>query len=139
MTIPTASKATPVGYELIGVKKVSTIQVMGSRYWGRINPLHWDPVIAKQEGLRSPIQTGQMSSAYLAEMLVNFFGKRVFENSRIQRKYIKPIYPGDTITTHGIVREKTPEGAGYRFKVEIWCDDQNGELKTHGWAEIHVD
>ncbi len=33
---------TPVGHELEGVQKVATIQLMGSRVWGRFNPNHWD-------------------------------------------------------------------------------------------------
>ena len=133
------TKDTPVGYELVGVKKQAVIQLMGSRHWGRINPLHWDPVFSAQEGLKAPIQTGEMSAAYMAEMCVNFFGKNFFENARIDCKYIKPIFAEELITTHGIVREKTPEGKGYRFKVEIWAENQEGELKTVGSAEAHVE
>ena len=133
-----ATKDTPVGHELAGVKKQAVIQLMGSRHWGRINPIHWDPVFTAQEGLKAPIQTGEMSSAYLAEMCVNVFGENFFSNVRIECKYIKSIYAGDTITTYGIVREKTTEGAGYRFKVEIWAENQEGQKVTVGWAEAHV-
>ncbi|MFH1091215.1 MAG: MaoC family dehydratase [Pseudomonadota bacterium] len=133
-----ATKDTPVGFELSPVKKQAVIQLMGSRHWGRENPLHFDPVFAKKEGLRAPIQTGEMSSAYLAEMCVNFFGPDFFKDSRIYCKYIKPIFAGDVVTTHGIVREKTPKGKGFRLKVEIWCDNAEGEMKTVGWAEANV-
>ena len=34
------SKDTPVGFELVGVKKKAAIQLMGSRLWGRFNPNH---------------------------------------------------------------------------------------------------
>ena len=68
---------TPVGYELVGVKKKAAIQLMGSRLWGRFNPNHWDPVHAAETGLPAPIQTGEMSSAYLSEMCVNHFGRYV--------------------------------------------------------------
>ncbi len=132
------TKDTPIGYELVGVKKQAIIQLMGSRYWGRINPLHFDPAFSAQEGLKAPIQTGEQSSAYIAEMCVNFFGENLFKNARLQCKYIRPIYAGDTITTHGIVREKVAEDSGYRFKVEVWAEDQNGEKKTAGWAEANV-
>ena len=133
------TKDTPVGYELDGVKKQAVIQLMGGRHWGRTNPIHWDPHYAEKEGLKAPIQTGQMSAAYLAEMCVDFFGKDIFKNGRIQGKYIKSIYAGETLTTHGVVKEKIPEGSGYRFKVEIWVDNQDGELKTVGSAEAHVE
>jgi hypothetical protein len=45
----------------------------------------------------------------------------------------------EIITTHGVVREKTPKGGGYRFKVEIWADNERGEKKTVGWVEADVD
>lgn len=130
---------TPVGFELIGVKKKAAIQLMGSRLWGRFNPNHWDPVYAAETGLKAPLQTGEMSSAYIAEMCVNYFGRNLFCNSRISCKYVAATLADEVITTHGIVREKTPEGDGYRFKVEVWADNEAGEKKTVGWVEVNVD
>jgi len=135
----TVTKDTPVGYELDGVKKQMVIQLMGSRHWGRSNPLHWDPPYSVSRGLKGPIATGQMSAAYIAEMCVNFFGEHFFKGTKISGKYVKPVYAGETITTHGIIREKTREGSGYRFKVETWAENQDGETKTVAWIEVHVE
>ena len=132
------TKDAPVGFELIGVKKKAAIQLMGSRLWGRFNPNHWDPVYAAETGLKAPIQTGEMSSAYLAEMCVNYFGASVFRGARIECKYIASTFANEIITTHGVVREKTPKGNGYRFKVEIWADNEEGQKKTVGWGEFDV-
>jgi acyl dehydratase len=132
------TRDTPVGFELIGVKKKAAIQLMGSRLWGRFNPNHWDPVYAAATGLKAPIQTGEMSSAYIAEMCVNYFGKSFFKNARIECKYVKSTYANEIITTHGVIREKTAKGDGYRFKVEIWAENEEGEKKTVGWAEVDV-
>lgn len=132
------TRDTPVGFELEGVKKQADIHLMGSRYWGRHNPLHWDPVFSRQQGLKAPVQTGMMSTHYIQEMLVNFFGENFFQNARFQVKYVRPVYAGDLITTHGIIKEKTPEGKGYRFKVEVGATNQDGTLVTAGTAEIYV-
>ena len=129
---------TPVGYELMGVKKKAAIQLMGSRLWGRFNPNHWDPVYAAATGLKAPIQTGEMSSAYIAEMCVNHFGASFFRNARVVCKYVASTLANEVITTHGVVREKTPKGKGYRFKVDIWADNEAGEKKTVGWVEVDV-
>jgi acyl dehydratase len=134
-----AQKDTPVGYELDGVKKQAVIQLMGSRHWGRRNPIHFDPVTAANHGLKAPIQTGMMSSAYIAETCVNFFGEAFFRNATMEGKFVKPIYAGELITTHGIVRESTPEGDGVRLKVELWADNEDGEVKTVVWATAHVE
>jgi acyl dehydratase len=130
---------TPVGHELVGVKKKAGIQLMGSRLWGRFNPNHWDPVYAAETGLKAPIQTGEMSTAYLSEMCVNHFGRNFFRNARMECKYVNSTYANEVISTHGIVREKTPTDTGFRFKVEIWAQNEDGEKKTVGWFETDVD
>lgn len=129
---------TPVGFALTGVKKKAAIQLMGSRLWGRFNPNHWDPVYAAKTGLAAPIQTGEMSSAYLSEMCVNYFGANFFKNARMVCKYVSSTLANEVITTHGVVREKTPKGNGFRFTVDIWADNEAGEKKTVGWVEVDV-
>ena len=129
---------TPIGFTLIGVKKKAAIQLMGSRLWGRFNPNHWDPVYAAQTGLKAPIQTGEMSSAYIAEMCVNYLGANFFRRARIACKYVASTYANEVITTHGVVREKTPKGNGFRFTVDVWAENEAGEKKTVGWVEVDV-
>ena len=129
---------TPIGYELEGVKKKAAIQLMGSRLWGRFNPNHWDPVYAHQTGLAAPIQTGEMSSAYISEMCVNYFGANFFKNARFVCKYVASTLANEVITTYGVVKEKTPKGAGFRFKVEFWASNEEGQTKTIGWTEVDV-
>ena len=133
------TRDTPVGFELTGVKKKAAIQLMGSRLWGRFNPNHWDPVYAAETGLAAPIQTGEMSTAYLSEMCVNNFGRSFFVGSRMQCKYVASTLANEVITTHGVVRAKTPKGGGYRFMVEVWASNEAGEKKTVGEVEVDVD
>jgi hypothetical protein len=132
------NRETPVGFELIGVSKKAAIQLMGSRLWGRFNPNHWDPEYAAATGLKAPIQTGEMCSAYLAEMCVNYFGRHFFCNARMNCKYVASTYANEIITTHGVVSGKTPKGNGFRFKVDIWADNELGEKKTVGCVEVDV-
>jgi len=132
------TKDTPVGFELPAVQKQMLIQLMGSPAWGRGNPLHWDLEFSQQQGLPAPIATGEMSSAYLGEMLVQSFGQAVFTGSKMQQKYISPVFAGDLVTARGIVREKVPEGDKIRFKVEMWVENQDGKPVTVGSAEILV-
>ena len=132
------TRDTPVGFELVGVKKKAAIQLMGSRLWGRFNPNHWDPLYAAETGLKAPIQTGEMCSAYLAEMCVNYFGRHFFTNARMTCKYVASTYANEVITTYGKVREKTPEGDGVRFVVDIWAENSEGETKTVGTVEVLI-
>ena len=132
------TKDTPVGYELQPLYKKAAIQLMGSRLWGRFNPNHWDPTYAAKTGLAAPIQTGEMSSAYLTEMCVNHLGAAMFRNARIQCKYIASVEADEVISTHGVVREKTAKGNGFRFKIEIWCCNEAGDKKTVGSVEADI-
>jgi acyl dehydratase len=132
------TRDTPVGYELQPIRKRAVIQLMGSRLWGRFNPNHWDPVYAAESGLAAPIQTGEMSSAYLAEMCVNHFGAAMFTGARIVCKYVGSVLADEVITTHGVVREKQPKGGGFRFVVDLWADNDAGDKKTVGWVEVDV-
>jgi acyl dehydratase len=130
---------TPVGYELVGVKKKAAIQLMGSRLWGRFNPNHWDPVYAADTGLDGPIQTGEMSTAYIAEMCVNHFGRHFFRNARMNCKYVASTFANEIILTGGVVRENVPTAAGHRVTVDVWARNEAGETKTVGWVEADVD
>jgi acyl dehydratase len=132
------TRETPVGHVLVGVKKRATIQLMGSRLWGRFNPNHWDPVYAARTGLKAPIQTGEMSSAYISEMCVNHFGAHYLRQSRVVCKYVASILANEVIETGGQVREKTPKGHGFRFTVDVWAQNEAGEKKTTGWVEVDV-
>jgi acyl dehydratase len=134
-----ATRETPVGYEIDGVKKVAVIQIMGSRHWGRVNPIHFDPVTAAKHGFKGPIQTGMMSAAYLAETCVNFLGTAMFRGATMEGKFVKPVYAGEVITTHGVVKDKVPEGAGVRLTVELWADNDAGEVKTVATVTAYVE
>lgn len=133
------TRDTPVGFELQSIQKKAAIQLMGSRLWGRFNPNHWDPVYAAATGLAAPIQTGEMSSAYISEMCVNHFGEQMFRGARIVCKYIASTLANEVISTHGVVREKAPKGNGFRFTVDVWAQNAAAEKKTVGWVEVDVD
>lgn len=129
---------TPVGFELIGVKKKAAIQLMNSRLWGRFNPNHWDPVYAAETGLPAPIQTGEMSSAYITEMCVNYLGAAMFTGARVRLKYIAATCANEVITTYGTVSAKEPKGTGYRFTIDVRAENDAGEVKTVGIVEADL-
>ncbi len=129
---------TPVGWRLQTIKKRAVIQLMGSRVWGRFNPNHWDVDYAKSTGLSAPIQTGEMTSAYIAEMCVNHFGRHFFCGSRVACKYINATVADEVISVHGVISEKLIVEEGWRFVVDVWCENEVGDKKTVGTVEVTV-
>ncbi len=128
----------PVGFQLAGLKKRAAVQLMASRVWGRFNPNHWDPVFAHETGLSAPIQTGEMSSAYIAEMCVYNFGRFFFAGAQVNCKYISSIAAGEVVTTHGVIREALQIEHGTRFTVDVWVDNDSGDKKTVGVVTVDV-
>jgi hypothetical protein len=65
-------------------------------------------------------------------------GANFFKNVRFVCKYVASTLANEVITTYGVVKEKTPKGNGFRFKVEFWASNEEGQTKTIGWTEVDV-
>lgn len=134
-----ATREIPVGYSLPSLVRHAIPQIMRSRQWTGTNRIHWDEEYARSQGLSRPVGRGQMTSAHIQDMCIRFFGPRFFFNAAIEIKFVKPVFWGDTLTAGGVVREKRVEGDGFRFVVDVWCENQHGEKVTVGVAEAFVE
>jgi acyl dehydratase len=95
----------------------------------RPKSIHTDPEWAKAKGFAAPLAQGMMSTAYVSEMMVSLLGEGFVKGGKMSVKFIKPVLAGDTLTMHGCVKSKEPEGARTRVVVELWCENQKG-VKT---------
>ncbi len=96
----------------------------------RPRSIHTDPDWARQKGFRAPLAQGMMSTAYVSEMMVAFLGEGFVQGGRMTVKFIKPVFVGDALTMHGVVRDKQSADAGHtRVAVEFWCENEEG-VKT---------
>lgn len=95
----------------------------------RPKSIHTDPEWARQKGFANTLAQGMMPTAYVSEMMVNLLGEGFVKGGKMSVKFIKPVLVGDTLTMHGVVKEKIAEGDATRIVVEFWCENQN-ELKT---------
>ena len=75
-----------------------------------------------------------MSTAYVSEMMTRLLGAGFVKGGTLSMAFIKPVYAGDRLTVHGVVKETRPEGAGTRVVVEVWCQNQHGEKTAVGTA-----
>ena len=93
-----------------------------------------------------PVQAGQFVLMHAAAGGVGLLagqwglalGAQMFVGARISCKYIASVLANEVITAHGVVTGKVPKGDGYRFTVEVWCDNEAGEKKTVGFVEVDV-
>lgn len=133
-----ATAETPVGAVIPGVVKPMTFEQSTIFSFGTRN-IHTDDEAAYAAGLSAPIAQGLMSTGFLSQMLVNFFGKTWFTSGRTSHAYVKPVEMADVITTYGLVRERQEDPEGMRLVVDIWCRNQRGELTTVGTASALVE
>jgi acyl dehydratase len=95
----------------------------------RPRSIHTDPEWARAKGFPAPLAQGMMSTGYVSQMMVNLLGEGFVKGGKMAVKFIKPVIVGDTLSVHGVVKNKISEGADIRIVVEFWCENQQG-VKT---------
>jgi acyl dehydratase len=48
--------------------------------------------------------------------------------------FVKPVYAGDRLTAHGVVKDRQNENGATRVVVEVWVENQHGEKTAVGHA-----
>ncbi len=96
--------------------------------------IHTDDEAARKAGMPQALAQGRYPVGYLSEYLLDFFEKGWVQGGRLDVSFVKPIFPGDTITIKGVIRDKAAEGPFLRITLDVWLEKQNGEKATAGTA-----
>jgi acyl dehydratase len=96
--------------------------------------IHTDEAWARTKGFKAPLAQAMMSTAYVSEMMTRFLGAGFVKGGTMSMVFVKPVYAGDRLTVHGVVKERRPDGAGTRVVVEVWCENQDGDKTAVGTA-----
>ena len=123
----------------IGQKLPSLVKEISQRrvdaYSGvRPRSIHSDEAWARQKGFRTCLAQGMMSTAYVSQMMVRLLGPSFARGGSLSMAFIKPVYVGDRLTVHGVVKDKQPENGTTRVSVEVWVENQHGEKTAVGRA-----
>ena len=100
----------------------------------RPNYIHSDEAFARRKGFAAPLAQAMMSTAYVSELMTRFVGAGFIKGGKLSMAFIKPVLAGDTLTVHGVVKERQPEAGRTRVVVEVWCENQHGEKTAVGTA-----
>ena len=128
------AEAVKVGEELPALTKEPTQRRIDVYSGVKPRSIHTDEAWAHQKGFRTTLAQGMMSTAYVSEMMTRLLGAGFVKGGTLSMAFIKPVYAGDRLTVHGVVKETRPEGAGTRLVVEVWCQNQHGEKSAVGTA-----
>jgi acyl dehydratase len=124
----TIGGALPPLVKEVSQRKIDTYSGVRPRY------IHSDESWARAKGFRTCLAQGMMSTAYVSEMMTRFVGAGFVKGGTISMSFIKPVYAGDRLTVHGVIKEKRPEGGATRVVVDVWCENQGGEKTAVGTA-----
>jgi hydroxyacyl-ACP dehydratase HTD2-like protein with hotdog domain len=97
--------------------------------------IHYDRDYAASEGYPNVLVQGHMHGAYLTEMLLNWAGPEGVLQ-RLQWSNRRAAYAGDTITCHGRVTRVHEEHGGRLVDLEIWTENQAGDVCAPGTATL---
>lgn len=96
--------------------------------------IHDDNDAARQAGFAAPIAGGAQTIAVIAQFLADNFGMRFMRGGRIDVSLTKPVFFGDTLTSHA----KIVSLNGERAELQIRVANQRGEDVLLGVAAIRT-
>ena len=128
-----------VGDELPALAKAPIDRVQLSRYAGAsgdFNPVHVDELYAKSVGMPSVYAPGMLVMGMLGQLISDW--ARGGQLRRYHVRFIKMVWPGDTVVCKGRVSDRHGEGGRYFVDVELWAENQRGELVMKGNSTIQL-
>ncbi|MFX1512607.1 MAG: MaoC family dehydratase [Promethearchaeota archaeon] len=106
------------------------------------NPIHIDTVWAKKInllGLGRTIAHGQMTIAFITQVITNWCYADGGRLKSIDIKLVKPLFPEDTIICYGKVVAKHPRKKERSFvDIEIYAENQKGEKVAVGKVQVYL-
>jgi acyl dehydratase len=115
------------------LRRTQIVQYAGAS--GDFNPLHTDEVFAVEAASRpSVLAHGMLTMGLTGRVLTDWFGDgRLF---RFGVRFLKPVWPGDTLTTSAVITEITTHEGRDLALVELRTTNQDGDLVVTGTASV---
>ncbi|KFE66443.1 MaoC family dehydratase [Hyalangium minutum] len=132
-------EAIRVGDELPALAKAPVDRVQLSRYAGAsgdYNPVHVDEVYAKSVGMPSVYAPGMLIMGMLGQLISDW--ARGGQLRRYNVRFIKMVWPGDTVVCKGRVSDRHGSGGRYFVDIDLWAENQRGELLMKGQSVIQL-
>jgi len=133
-------EAVKIGDELPPLVKPPVDRLQIARWVGAaqdFNPLFIDEPHARQAGFPSALVPWMIAMGFLAELGTDWVrGARL---RRFNSRFVKIVWPGDVLTARGRVADRRfEEGGRYAVDLELWAENQRGELVVRGLATFQL-
>ena len=116
------------------LSRTDLVQYAGAS--GDFNPMNTDEVKAKAAGLPSVFGHGMFSAGFLAKALTDYVG--VGSLRRYKVRFTKQTWPGNTLTTKIVVKDKRKEDDANLVDLECQLVNDDGEAVVSGEATAEL-
>ena len=128
-----------VGDELPALAKAPVDRIQLARYAGAsgdFNPVHVDEVYARGIGMPSVYAPGMLVMGFLGQLVSDW--ARGAQLRKYSVRFIKMVWPGDTVVCKGRVVDRFGESGRYYADLELWAENQKGELVMKGSSQVQL-
>ncbi len=92
---------------------------------------------ASSEGLRGPILPGNMTQAFLSQLVTDWCGPRG-RLRVLDVDFRRPVYHGQDLRCIGLVTDKREDGDQTVVHLDVFIEDERGDRPAQGTAELWV-
>ena len=127
------------GDDLPPLSKPAIDRLQIARYAGAANDfnrLQLDEPFAHSLGFRGAFAPGALAMGFVGQLLTDWL--RRGHVRRLSARFVKIIWPGDELTCHGRVSELRKEKGACYADLELWAENQKGELVLRGQATCEL-
>jgi len=128
-----------VGDDLPPLTKPAIDRVQIVRYAassGDFNRLHLDEPYAHGVGFPGLFAPGMLAMAFVGQLLTAWL--RRGHVRKLGARFVKIVWPGDELTCHGRIAELRRDAGACYADVELWAENQKGELVLRGQATCEL-
>src|SRR5437016_8091531 len=128
-----------VGDDLPPLTKPAIDRVQIVRYAsssGDFNRLHVDEPFAMNAGFPGLFAPGMLAMAFVGQLLSSWL--RRGHVRKLGARFVKLVWPADELTCRGRIAELRKESGACYADVELWAENQKGELVLRGQATCEL-
>jgi acyl dehydratase len=96
------------------------------------NRLHLDEPYAASLGYRTVFAPGALAMGFVAQLVSQWLRRGMVR--KLQARFVKIVRPGDELTCRGRIAELRREKTACVAELELWAENQKGELVLRGHA-----
>jgi acyl dehydratase len=115
--------------------RVRTVtHAMCEAFSGPSRNYHTDREMAQALGFPDIVVQGMLSVCFVADAIALRFADAWQHGGTLDLRLVNVVWPGDTISTTGVVRDVVPEGSHARILLDVWSTKDDGTVTIIGTA-----